>query len=210
MFDHPNPIVTAREQLGLSQRDVADYLNTSQQFIQRHEIGQSATLPIRLGDFYDGQITASDRLGILGDLIAASVAVRPGTSPTTRTLADYIPRVYFPGEKVWRDDSRTFARMYRLWVLLSRKSLPDLSGLSRSVRFDPQVRGRNQSEAQRFFESARIQLGVAAELDSHQQRYEVATALRIHPFVLTRFLDHPEKATDLPPTIQIALGETKK
>lgn len=209
-----NPLIVAREYLQLSQRDLANELGTSQQFIQRHEIGQSATLPNSIGDYYDRKISPGGRLNILADLISVSVGEYPGRGETSSisaaSLADYIPPSYFPGSPKWNDLSRRTTNLYALWVRLERLQLPDVSRLCTIAKLDPRVRGQNRREVRRFFDELRVLLGVSGELDSAQQRYEVARLIHVHPFIISRFLDHPENCVDLPPTITVALNGTRK
>lgn len=194
-----NPLIELRESLELSQRELAEILEVSQQFIQRHEKGMASTLPNRIGDYLDYRTSPVARLSLLGDLLIFA----------DETGIDWaVPIAYRPGTGTWSDTSRSSVRLYDLWVRLSRASLPDVSGLLERFTFDPTIRGHNEVVVQSTLIYLGRAFGVSGTFNESQWRYEIAVKLRIHPFVLSNFLKKPEKLSEFPPTIKTALQQT--
>lgn len=195
-----NPLTELREQLELSQRELAEILNVSQQFIQRHEKGMASTLPNRIGDYLDYRTTSVARLAVLGDLLV---------SADETGISWAVPISYRPGTGTWSNTSRNTVRLYDLWVRLSRASLPDVSWLLRSITFEPTICGHNAVVVQSAFIALRRAFGISGTSDESQQRYEIAAALCIHPFVLSNFLKKPDKLSGFPPAIKTAIQQTQ-
>ena len=54
-----NPLLQARERLGLTQQEVASRTGTSQQYIQRLEAGQISACPPLIATFYDSELSGN-------------------------------------------------------------------------------------------------------------------------------------------------------
>jgi DNA-binding XRE family transcriptional regulator len=176
-----NPLVTAREICGLSQQELATKLNVSQQYIQRLESGQSASIPLKVAAFFDEHVSTRDRRSIVLDIIDVALLLDEKGFGTT------IPDSSFSG------DGHDIRFAYRMYVALSRRQLPDCRHLSViAKKSGPKVVARAISDL----------------LDVDEDDYVgMAKAFKIHPFVLVHYF-RGKSSFSLPGTLEAAINET--
>lgn len=190
-----NPYKWARELLELSQQEVAEQLETSQQFIQRLEEGMAGSPHEALSDFYDGQVPHRVRLDYLADMLSHFSGSGVGVSPAL-----------MPNSPAFR--KATMSRLYAQWVLFERGSLPDVSDILRYEReFGVSGNPKNKEVAQKIVTHLADRLGVLDE-STTSTVYNVCKKIKVHPFILQRFIR--SFPVQIPPHVRVALSQTGK
>ena len=184
-----NPIVTAREHIGLSQRELAELLGVSQQFIQRHEVGMASQLPGVIYDYLDSRFSYNSRLDFLADLLVDAAEHKP-------SLTAAIPEWYFPGSSNFQQAHASFHYLYRLWIRLERAALPSMAEYLHLQSRSEIMAGLCKS------------LGLSNDTDN---RIELAKKLHIHTYVVYYFFRDTTMSNHIsriPEPIITALQET--
>lgn len=202
-----NPLVSLRELSELTQAEVAAQTGTSQQFVQRLEQGASTHVAESLATFYDRHVSATSRRNVFADLLleAQDQAFQRDNEVLERKVEELC---------TWKP---TTSYIYHAYVLLSRMLLPvdDLVRLVESLSFKSsnvysrkeaiEADQHNRAEALKFvlraYEIITNEKSVGVSVSTMCTM--VGQALKVHPFVLDRFVRRG--GTAVPPSVVLAI-----